>query len=162
MTDDHVSRIQADWNRERPELDVSPIGVIGRLHRLAGALTEELVAVYAQHGLTEGEFDVLSALRRAGVPFERAPGELAQHTMVTTGAITKRIDRLIEAGYVTRRQSDSDARGRVVGLTAEGVAVIDAAFSAHLENERRLLAVLEPTEAAQLEVLLTKWLATHE
>ena len=162
MTDDHVSRIQADWNRERPELDVAPIGVIGRLHRLAGALTEELVALYAEYGLTEGEFDVLSALRRAGAPYERAPGELAQHTMVTTGAITKRIDRLIEAGYVTRRQSEVDARGRVVGLTEEGVAVIDAAFVAHLENERRLLAALEPTEAAQLELLLAKWLSAHE
>jgi len=162
MTDDHVSRIQADWNRERPELDVAPIGVIGRLHRLAAALTEELVAVYAQFGLTEGEFDVLSALRRAGAPYERAPGELAQHTMVTTGAITKRIDRLIDAGFVTRRQSEVDARGRVVGLTPAGVAIIDAAVVAHLENERRLLAQLEPTEARTLEVVLTKWLAAHE
>ena len=162
MIDDHVSRIQADWNRERPELDVAPIGVIGRLHRLAGALTEELVALYAEYGLTEGEFDVLSALRRAGAPYERAPGELAQHTMVTTGAITKRIDRLIEAGCVTRRRSETDARGRVVGLTEEGVAVIDAAFVAHLENERRLLAALDRAEAAQLEVLLAKWLSAHE
>ena len=162
MAPDHVSRIQADWNRECPELDVSPIGVIGRLHRLANALTEELVALYEQYGLSEGEFDVLSALRRAGAPFERAPGELAQHTMVTTGAITKRIDRLIEAGLVTRRQSESDARGRVVGLTAHGHALIDTAFAAHVENERRLLAALEPAEAAALEALLTKWLDAHE
>lgn len=162
MSPDHVSRIQDDWKRERPELDVAPIGVIGRLHRLANALTEELVALYEQYGLSEGEFDVLSALRRAGAPFERAPGELAQHTMVTTGAITKRIDRLIGAGLVTRRQSESDARGRVVGLTAHGLALIDEAFVAHVENERRLLATLDPAEAAALESLLTKWLAAHE
>jgi len=162
MTPDHVSRIQDDWKRERPELDVSPIGVIGRLHRLANALTDELVALYEQYGLSEGEFDVLSALRRAGAPYERAPGELAQHTMVTTGAITKRIDRLIEADLVTRRQSESDARGRVVRLTAHGLALIDEAFVAHVENERRLLATLDPAEAAALESLLTKWLAAHE
>src|ERR1700712_5502178 len=95
---DHVARIQLEWQRERPDLDVSPQGVIGRLHRLAGHLTEELTAVYREHGLTEGEFDVLAALRRAGAPYERAPHELAEHTMVTTGAMTKRVDRLVEAG----------------------------------------------------------------
>jgi len=162
MSPDHVSRIQDDWRRERPDLDVAPVGVIGRLHRLANALTEQLVALYQEYGLSEGEFDVLSALRRAGAPYERAPGELAQHTMVTTGAITKRIDRLIEAGLVTRRQSVSDARGRVVGLTADGLSLIDTAFAAHVDNERRLLAALDPAEAATLEALLTKWLGAHE
>lgn len=83
---DHVARIQADWRRQRPDVDVSPQGVIGRLHRLAGRLTEELCRVYDGYGLSEGEFDVLCALRRAGEPYERAPGELAVHTMVTTGA----------------------------------------------------------------------------
>ncbi|MFD2351304.1 hypothetical protein ACFSTC_21215 [Nonomuraea ferruginea] len=82
---DHVARIQRAWERERPDLDVRPQGVIGRLHRLAGHLTEQLCAVYRRYGLAEGEFDVLATLRRAGEPFERAPGELAAHTMVTTG-----------------------------------------------------------------------------
>ena len=83
---DRVARIQADWRRERPDLDVSPQGVIGLLHSLAGRLTDELCLVYGRYGLGEGEFDVLCALRRAGAPYERAPGELAAHTMVTTGA----------------------------------------------------------------------------
>ncbi|MBW0117134.1 MarR family winged helix-turn-helix transcriptional regulator [Pseudonocardia abyssalis] len=159
---DHVSRIQAEWARERPDLDVSPQGVIGRLHRLAAHLTDELCVVYRRHGLAEGEFDVLAALRRAGEPFERAPGELARFTMVTTGAMTKRIDRLVDAGLVTRRPATGDGRGRVVALTAAGRELIDGAFTDHMRNERRLLDALTPDEAGRLEVLLTGWLARVE
>ena len=95
---DHVARIQEAWRRERPDLDVAPQGVIGRLHRVAARLTEELIAVYRDHGLGEGDFDVLATLRRAGAPYERTAGELAEHTMITTGGMTKRIDRLEAAG----------------------------------------------------------------
>ncbi|MFB7471515.1 MarR family winged helix-turn-helix transcriptional regulator [Kitasatospora sp. NPDC056184] len=154
---DHVALIQADWRRERPDLDVSPQAVIGRLHRLAGRLTEELCLVYGRYGLAEGEFDVLAALRRAGAPFERAPGELAARTMVTTGAMTKRIDRLERAGLVTRRRSEADGRGRVVALTEAGRRLIDEAFTAHMRNEHRLLGLLSAEEAAALEGLLTAW-----
>jgi DNA-binding MarR family transcriptional regulator len=159
---DRVARIQADWRRERPDLDVTPQGVIGRLHRLAGRLTDELCLVYGGYGLGEGEFDVLCALRRAGEPYERAPGELAAHTMVTTGAMSKRIDRLERAGLVTRRRSDDDQRGRIVALTGPGRELIDRAFADHMRNERRLLDLLTPTEAATLETLLTTWLSRME
>ncbi|WP_416970779.1 MarR family winged helix-turn-helix transcriptional regulator [Streptomyces sp. 4F14] len=156
---DRVARIQAEWRRERPDLDVSPQGVIGRLHSLAGRLTGELTLVYGRYGLGEGEFDVLCALRRAGAPYERAPGELAAHTMVTTGAMTKRIDRLERAGLVTRRRAGDDQRGRIVALTPPGRDLIDRAFADHMRNERRLLDVMTPTEAALLEQLLGAWLA---
>jgi DNA-binding MarR family transcriptional regulator len=159
---DHVARIQAEWRRERPDLDVSPQGVIGRLHRIGALLTDELCVVYRRHGLGEGEFDVLAALRRAGAPYERAPGELAAHTMVTTGALTKRVDRLERAGLVTRRASADDGRGRVVGLTTAGRELIDRAFADHMRNERRLLDALTPAEAARLERLLTTWLGRLE
>jgi DNA-binding MarR family transcriptional regulator len=159
---DHVGRIQQAWARERPDVDVSPQGVIGRLHRLAGHLTEQLRVVYRRHGLGEGDFDVLAALRRAGEPYERAPGELAEHTMVTTGAMTKRIDRLERDGLVTRRRSTTDGRGRVVALTPAGRELIDRAFTDHMANERRLLDRFTPEDAAQLEQLLTKWLACFE
>ncbi|MFC8342869.1 MarR family winged helix-turn-helix transcriptional regulator [Streptomyces sp. NPDC057280] len=161
-TPDRVARIQADWRRERPDLDVGPQGVIGRLHRLADRLTEELVLVYGRYGLGEGEFDVLCALRRAGEPYERAPGELAAHTMVTTGAMTKRIDRLERAGLVTRRRSAGDQRGRIVALTRAGRELIDRAFTDHIRNERRLLDLLTPAEAETLEKLLATWLARLE
>lgn len=159
---DRVARIQREWARERPDVDVRPQGVIGRLHRLGAYLTEELCVVYRKYGLGEGDFDVLAALRRAGAPFERAPGELAEHTMVTTGAMTKRLDRLERAGLVSRRASESDGRGRVVALTGEGLELIDRTFSEHMANERRLLEVLTEEEAARLESLLTKWLAAAE
>jgi DNA-binding MarR family transcriptional regulator len=162
MPPDHVARIQAEWARERPDLDVSPQGVIGRLHRLAGHLTEQLLVVYRRFGLGEGEFDVLATLRRAGPPFERAPGELAQFTMVTTGAMTKRVDRLERDGLVTRRRSAVDGRGRVVALTPAGRELIDAAFTEHMHNERRLLDGLSTEDAATLEALLTTWLARFE
>jgi DNA-binding MarR family transcriptional regulator len=159
---DRVARIQAEWRRERPDVDVVPQGVIGRLHRLAAHLTHELVAVYSRHGLGEGEFDVLAALRRSGTPFERAPGELAAHTMVTTGAMTKRLDRLVEAGLVERRMAEGDARRRIVALTPGGLAVIDAAFTDHMANERRLLDQLAPGDRAALEGILTRWLGAYE
>jgi DNA-binding MarR family transcriptional regulator len=159
---DHVGRIQRQWARERPDLDVTPQGVYGRLHRLADRLRDELEVEFRRHGLGEGEFDVLAALRRAGPPYQLAPGELARYTMVTTGAATKRIDRLEAAGLVSRRVSDQDARGRVIELTQAGQRVIDDAFTAHIANEHRLLAPLTKQDRADLERLLTKWLGAFE
>lgn len=160
--DDQVARIQQAWRRERPDLDVTPIGTIGRLHRLALALTEELVAVYQAHGLSEGDFDVMAALRRSGEPFEASPTDLAASTMITSGGMSKRIDRLEGAGLVTRRVGSGDARGRVIALTAEGKALIDAAFADHVGNEQRLLAMVPASERAALEATLAGWLAHFE
>jgi DNA-binding MarR family transcriptional regulator len=159
---DHVARIQKQWQRERPDLDVSPQGVIGRLHRLALFLTDELTPVYAEYGLGEGEFDVLATLRRSGVPFELAPNELAAQTMVTSGAMTKRLDRLVESGLVTRRPSASDGRRRVVALTRRGRQLIDRAFADHMANEHRIMSDLTRRQAEQLEDLLTAWLRSYE
>lgn len=155
---DRAARIQAEWRRERPDLDVSPQSLIGRLHRLALALTEELTTVYERHGLGEGDFDVLAALRRAGTPYERTPTELARTTMVTSGAATKRIDRLEAAGLVRRRRREDDGRGRVVALTPKGRRVIDAAFTDHIANEHRLIEGLTEEQRDQLSVLLRSWL----
>lgn len=156
---DRVARIQAEWRRERPELDVAPQGVIGRLHRLAARLTEELALVYAEHGLTEGEFDVLATLRRAGEPFERSAGDLAVSTMITTGGMTKRLDRLERAGLVVRRTSPTDGRGRTVRLTGAGRDLVDRAFEAHMVNERRLVDLVPEEDRVQLESTLRDWLA---
>jgi DNA-binding MarR family transcriptional regulator len=147
----------AKWHVARPDLDVSPQGVIGRLHRLAARLTEELVVVYAEFGLGEGEFDVLATLRREGAPYEMTPGDLADWTMVSSGAVTKRVDRCVERGWVTRRVGDGDARGRVIALTDAGLDVIDRAFTAHMANERRLVELLGDTERARLARTLESW-----
>ena len=159
---DRVAEIQAEWAVERPDVDVSPQGIIGRLHRLAGYLTGELLTVYEGYGLGEGEFDVLATLRRAGAPYERAPGELAQHTMVTTGAMTKRLDRLVEARLVERRTAEADGRRRIVALTPAGLALIDAAFTEHMANERRLVDELSAQDREVLEAVLQRWLRVYE
>ncbi|WP_243073839.1 MarR family winged helix-turn-helix transcriptional regulator [Microbacterium sp. SS28] len=157
--EDRIAQLQAAWRRERPDLDVSPQGVIGRLHRVALELTSRLTDVYAAHGLSEGDFDVLATLRRAGEPYERLAGELADHTLVTTGGLTKRVDRLIARGLVERRAEASDARRRLVRLTPAGKTLIDTAFTAHIANEHRLLDSLGPDDVAALEPILTRWLA---
>jgi DNA-binding MarR family transcriptional regulator len=154
---DHVGRIMAKWHTARPDLDVSPQGIIGRLHRLAARLTEELVAVYGEFGLGEGEFDVLATLRREGAPYELTPSDLAAWTMVSSGAVTKRVDRCVEQGWVTRRVGDDDARSRVVALTDAGLDVIDRAFEAHMANEHRLVSALNEMERARLAHLLETW-----
>jgi DNA-binding MarR family transcriptional regulator len=154
---DHVARVMEQWARERPDLDVSPQGVIARLHRIALRLTDELVEVYAAHGLGEGEFDVLATLRRQGPPYALTPGELSAQTMVTTGAVTKRVDRCLARGWVTRQVSADDGRGRVVALTDAGRRLIDGAFTAHLANEHRLLEVFSPAERDVLAGLLQRW-----
>lgn len=156
---DRVARIQEEWRRERPDVDPGPQGVIGRLHRIADYLREEIGEVYARHGLGEGEFDVLATLRRAGAPFERAPGELADHTMVTSGAMTKRVDRLEKRGLVTRRVGERDGRARVVALTVAGRELVDRVFTEHMANEHRLLAELSPADVVSIEGVLTRWLA---
>jgi DNA-binding MarR family transcriptional regulator len=154
---DHVGRIIAQWAVHRPDLDVSPMGLIGRLHRLAARLNEELRPVFAAAGLGDGDFDVLAALRRHGPPHELTPGELGATTMVTSGAITKRIDRLERAGLVTRTVSAADARSRRVGLTAEGRRLVDDLVERHVANEHRLVAGLSAAEREQLAGLLESW-----
>lgn len=154
---DHVETIQQQWRTERPDLDVSPLGIIARLHRLADDLRTELVATYADFGLGEGEFDLLATLRRQGEPFELAPGEIARRTMVTSGAVSKRIDRLEADALVERREAADDRRRRVVALTSAGHERIDAAFAAHVENEHRLLGPLDSEQRERLEELLRQW-----
>ena len=148
---DRAAQIVEQWRVERPDLDPTPFLVIGRLHRVAAALTTELVRVYAEHGLGEGEFDVLATLRRQGGDCALTPSDLSEQTVVTSGAVTKRVDRLVTLGLVERRPSGTDGRSRLVALTPKGRDLIDRAFTAHMANEARLLEVLSPTERAGLE-----------
>lgn len=155
---DRVDAIMGQWRAVRPDLDPSPQGVIARLHRLALALTSELVVVYEQFGLSEAEFDLLASLRRSGGGSGLQAGELAMHTMVTTGGLTKRVDRLIARGLVERGLTDGDKRQRIVRLTTEGRALIDEAATAHFANEKRLIDELGADDAAAVEPILRRWL----
>jgi DNA-binding MarR family transcriptional regulator len=159
---DAVDRIVAQWARERPDLDTGPMAVIGRLHRLGGLLEGELRTVFASVGLGNGDFDVLASLRRAGAPYRLSPGALSDNTLVTSGAVTKRVDRLEQRGLVKRSVSAADGRGREIELTPEGKELTDAVVVDHWANEDRLLAALDPTEREQLVGLLRKLLLSVE
>lgn len=154
---DHVGRIMAQWGTQRPDLDVSPMGVIGRLHRLSTVLHEELRPVFAAAGLGDGDFDVLATLRRSDPPRELTPGQLAASTMVTSGAITKRIDRLERGGLVRRTVSDDDGRSRRISLTEQGFALVDELVEKHVANEHRLVAELSEDDRSTLAQLLETW-----
>jgi DNA-binding MarR family transcriptional regulator len=158
MSSDHVDAIVAQWRRELPVLDHSPVAVIGRITRLAQLLDRQIEPVFAEHGLTSGEFAVLAALRRAGPPYQLTPTALMRTALVTSGAITQRLDRLEQRGLITRERSDSDGRAVVVTLTASGRAALDAALPDHLETERRLLAGLSADDLEQLTGLLRRML----
>jgi DNA-binding MarR family transcriptional regulator len=153
---DRVETFVEQWRRERPDLDPSPMAVIGRIRRISDDFTDELIRNYRRFGLGEGEFDVLCALRRAGEPFSLSQGDIAEHTMVTAGATSKRVDRLESAGLVTRHPSAGDGRGRTVELSAEGHRLIDTAYPAHLRLEEELLSPLSRDERTRLEELLRK------
>ncbi|MGW1073844.1 MarR family winged helix-turn-helix transcriptional regulator [Streptomyces sp. NPDC002537] len=139
---DQVDRIQEQWAAQRPDLDTSPMGIIGRLQRLSRLVDAELRRTFASHGLDIASFDVLATLRRSDPPHRLTPAELMRSAMVTSGAITQRLDRLQSRGLITRTPSDSDGRGIHVTLTEEGRALIDVALPDHLATENRLLAAL--------------------
>jgi len=154
--EDHVDRLRAAWARERPELDTEPVEVVARVGRLAQRLDRELEALFAEHGLTREGFDVLATLRRAGAPYRLSPTDLYRTLMRTSGAMTNRLRRLEAAGLVRRVADAADGRGLLVELTPEGRALVDRVAPLHLDNERRLLAGLEPGERAALAGLLRK------
>jgi DNA-binding MarR family transcriptional regulator len=151
---DHVDRILAEWHRERPDLDVTPLGVLSRLFRTASLADVELADAIAAHDLQPGWFDLLAALRRSGAPFERTPTQLLRSTLLSSGGMTRRLDRLVEAGLVERRPDPSDRRGTLVALTAKGKAVVDEAVVTHLANEERILRSLSLTQRHALDDLL--------
>lgn len=151
---DAVDHIVAQWARERPDLDTRPMQVVGRLHRLAALLDVELHRVFADAGLGNGDFDVLASLRRAGAPYRLRPGELSASTMVTSGAMTKRVDRLERMGLVRRSVSAEDGRARDIELTPEGRKLVEDLAVKHWANEDRLLAPLDDEQREQLAGLL--------
>jgi DNA-binding MarR family transcriptional regulator len=153
---DGVDEIVDQWRRERPELDPSPIGVVGRISRLARELEQRLEPVYREHGLEPGWHDVLATLRRIGPPYRLRPSDFTGALMLTSSGTTKRLDRLEQAGLITREPDREDRRGTLITLTDAGRELIDAATEAHLTNERRLLAALTADEQGGLADLLRK------
>lgn len=151
---DEVDDLVAGWRGERPDLDLEPLQVLSRVSRLARHLDRARRTAFAAHGLETWEFDVLSALRRQGEPYQLSPGALLRATLVTSGTMTNRIDRLAERALVRRLPDPQDKRGVLVQLADRGREVADAALTDLLERERGLLTGLDSSEREQLASLL--------
>ena len=162
MEADHVDRILEQWARERPDLDVSPIGLIGRISRASRRLERVLARNYERFDLTHGSYDVLASLRRAGPPYRLSPTQLYSSLMLSSGAMTNRIDQLERAGLVTRLPDPTDRRGVMVELTPRGWELVDTAVEAHVAVEQHLVSVLTAEEKDCLSAALRKLLLSLE
>ncbi|WP_041362430.1 MarR family winged helix-turn-helix transcriptional regulator [Methylovorus sp. MP688] len=148
---DAVDEILAQWRRERPDLDPSPMGPIGRLARCEALIRRKLDQTFTQFGMTSWEFDVLATLRRSGKPYCLAPTALYSSLMVTSGTMTNRLQRLEENGLIERVKSTQDARSTLVKLTSQGINIIDKAVEAHIATEKAILSSLPPSSLKQLD-----------
>ncbi|VXC12595.1 MarR family winged helix-turn-helix transcriptional regulator [Nocardioides sp. AX2bis] len=159
---DEVDELVEAWARERGDLDLSPVAVFSRISRLSRHLDLARRRAFSARGIEPWEFDVLAALRRAGEPYELSPGRLLRETLVTSGTMTNRVDRLTARGYVERLPDPADRRGVLVRLTAEGRTAVDGAFTALLEAERALLADLGDADRDDLAAMLRRLLAPFD
>jgi DNA-binding MarR family transcriptional regulator len=159
---DEVDRLVEAWQRERPDLQLDPMHVLSRVSRLGHHLDRARRTSFADHGLESWEFDVLAALRRAGAPYELSPGRLIKETLVTSGTMTNRVDRLVTRGLVERLPDPRDRRGVLVRLSDEGRAKVDGALATLLDRERELLAGLDALAQQQLAGLLRELITPLE
>ncbi len=153
---DHVDFITQQWEQERPDLDVTAMGIIGRVKRLYLAYQSEMEKTFQRFGLNAAKFDVLATLRRAGAPYELSPGDLLKATMVASGTMTNRIDRLEADGLVRRKVNPADSRSFLIALTDEGLVLINEAVEAHVVTQAGLLAEMAPEDVAIFKALLSK------
>lgn len=160
MTKDTIDKILAQWQQEAPALDVSALAVIGRILQLAQLLEKHRETVLAEFDLTVWSFDMLATLRRQGPPYQLKPTELYKWLMLSSGAMTNRIDRLEKDGMVTRLRDPNDRRSVIVQLSDAGIERIDAAMPALFERENRFLSDLGKAETEDFVTLLRQFLAT--
>ncbi|WP_010205911.1 MarR family winged helix-turn-helix transcriptional regulator [Salinibacterium sp. PAMC 21357] len=153
---DEVDRIVEAWSRERPDLDFAPLHVLSRVGRLAKHLERARRSAFAVAGVEPWEFDVLSALRKAGAPYQLSPTALVQQTMVSSGTMTNRIDRMVIRGLVERRTDPNDGRGVIVLMTASGRERVDEAITSLVHDETALLSRMSAGEQERLSGLLRK------
>ncbi len=151
---DNVDRVLQQWRAERPDLEASPMGIVGRIQRASRLLERGLSENFARHDLQLYEFDILATLRRSGPPYRLTAGALSGSSMVTSGAITNRVDRLVARGLVTRATDPASRRSVIISMTESGWALINNVLVHHVAHEERLLACLSVEEQQQLATLL--------
>ncbi|ADD39972.1 MarR family winged helix-turn-helix transcriptional regulator [Stackebrandtia nassauensis] len=155
---DMMDEVQRLWHEVRPEADVGPMGVVGRIQRASRLLEQGHRDYFSRFDIDDGEFNVLATIRRYGPPYTVTPGKLTETSYIKAAAITNRVDRLVAKGYVTR-ETDPDNRRKVrVTLTSSGLDIVERAFDGHVTNEDRMLAALDGEEREQLAGLLRKLL----
>ena len=159
---DYVERILDQWRRELPDLDMSPVGIVGRVYRLARVFEKRLGSTFESQGLNRSGFDVLASLRRAGQPHRLSPTALYNSLLITSGAMTNRIDRLEEEGLVTREPSPDDRRALLVALTPKGKELVESIATELAQAEHELLASLGASEQKELATLLRTLLNSLE
>ena len=161
-TEDDVDRIIAQWRRERPDLDLDAMELIGRLGRLFGYLGKAVDSTFARHGLQRGEYDVLAALRRAGDPYTLTPSVLSTTLMLSRAGMTNRLDRLERTGLIDRRHNREDRRSMHIDLTPAGLTLVDEITTEHVANESTLLSALTTDERLFLDRIARKMLTRFE
>lgn len=159
---DKVDQIVQQWSQERPDLDTRPMAPLGRLYRVFHHLSVDIEAVHKTYGLSTGEFDVLATLRRSGAPYCVTPTKLFRTAMLSSGAMTNRLNRLEKKALIKRLPDPDDRRSLLVKLTEDGLLLIDNAVEAHLKKEHDLLAMFSEEEQQALDLMLRKWLAAFE
>ena len=154
---DRARRAQEEWQRERPDIDANVMALVGRLLQATHLLERNwFLPLAAQFELHQGEFDVIATLRRSGNPYAMTPTDLHEGLMLSSGAMTSRLDRLERKGLIERVPSPNDRRSTLVRLTPAGLALIDKLLPLHVANEQQALAALTQKEQAQLDGLLAK------
>ena len=159
---DRLDQILEAWRCERPDLDPAPMGIFGRIFQLSKLFEQQLDEFFSHHQIKTWGYDVLGALRRSGPPYRQSPTELFSQLLLTSGAMTHRIDRLESAGLVERVSDPDDRRGVGVQLTRKGVSLVDAVVPEHVTNENRILSGLSSAERNQLVALLRKLVLSQD
>ena len=159
---DRVDKIIKQWHQERPDLDVEPMEVIGRIKQVSQYLLREMDKTFCIHGLNRASFDVLATLRRSGTPYGLSPSDLMTSTMVTSGTMTNRIDQLVKVGLVERTENSQDARSFIISLTNKGYVLIDRVLNDHVKTQSQLTEVLTKEDKKSLNSILRKLLINAE
>lgn len=159
---DHVDKILTQWQQQRPDLNVAPMGTLGRLKRLNQSVMRRMEQTWASYGLNDSSFDVLATLRREGPPYALSPSDLMASTMVTSGTMTHRLQQLEKAELIERVKNPADGRGFLISLSEKGFALIDEAVAAHVETQAELVSGLSDDQRAQLDELLKQFLNSVE
>ncbi|EGR3263747.1 MarR family transcriptional regulator [Vibrio parahaemolyticus] len=159
---DAIDRVVTQWAKEKPDLDTEPMAIMGRLMRIAKHMECRVADLHKQYDLKMGEFDVLATLRRAGAPYRLTPSELIASMMLTSGAMTNRLDKLEKKGFIAREHSKEDRRSVTVELTTEGLALIESLIQEHVDVQHSLISGLSADEKSQVNQALKLLLSQFE